>query len=202
VDRPRDLSPADVNELATFLAALPLVRTPADVDAVPPEAPGVRAEALTDDLLAHLAARTPGIRYLASDGNTRVTDERAPESVVAQVGAALQLISEAKQGFGELVADHLRQVIVATGVRVLSVNPPAYWESFDWEDTVDPHQVACLLVWAATAIRLYRDARRSRRRLADSQVENACWEAQQRFLKQLPDGDWWIDRMRPRGSAA
>ena len=131
----------------------------------------------------------------------RAPPERAPESVVAQVTAALQLISQAKQGFGELVVDHLRQVIVARDVRVLSINPPAYWESFDWEDTIDPQRVACLLIWAATAIRLYRNARRSHVPIAHSQVDNACWEAQQRFLKQLPDGDWWIDRMRPKGSA-
>jgi hypothetical protein len=131
----------------------------------------------------------------------RPPPERAPDSVVAQVSAALQLISEAKQGFGELVADHLKQVIVAKGVRVLSVNPPAYWESFDWEDSVDPHRVACMLIWAATAIRLYRDARRFRHRIGDSHVEDVCWEAQERFLKQFPDGDWWIKRMRPKGSA-
>jgi len=48
----------------------------------------------------------------------------------------------------------------------------------------------------------YRDARHSRRKILDSRVEEACWDAQQRFLRQFPDGEWWIDRMRPKGAAA
>jgi hypothetical protein len=122
--------------------------------------------------------------------------------LVNQVSSALALISKAGQGFSELVTDHLKQVIVAPGIHLISVNPPIYWGSSAILESADEHHVACQLIWVATAIRLHRNARRARRRANSKGLAQACWEAQERFLQTLPDGNWWMDRLRPKDSAA
>ena len=90
--------------------------------------------------------------------------DRNPELITTRVSAALELISTAGQGFGELVVDHLKQVIVASGVHHISVEPPVYWGTSACLESRDPEYIACELIWVATAIRLYRDARQARRR--------------------------------------
>jgi hypothetical protein len=128
--------------------------------------------------------------------------DRNPERVTTQVSAALQLISAAGQGFGELVVDHLHQVLVAPGIHHISVKPPVYWGTSACLESDDAEYIACELIWVATAIRLYRDAKKTGRRANAAKVADACWQAQERFLGTLPDASWWIQRLRPRGSAA
>jgi hypothetical protein len=118
------------------------------------------------------------------------------------VSAALGLISAAQQGFGELVVDHLKQVIVSPGINLISVDPPVYWGSSAILESSEEPVIACHLIWVATAIRLYRNARRAKRHVDYDGLVKACWEAEERFLQTLPDGDWWIERLRPRNSAA
>jgi hypothetical protein len=55
-------------------ARLTPVGSAADIDALPPDTVGVVAARLDDALLARLADRAPGLRYLVTDGNARVTD--------------------------------------------------------------------------------------------------------------------------------
>jgi hypothetical protein len=146
---------------------------------------------------------------LASSGDLslRVIDlrsgpDRNPDLVVAQVSAALGLISAAGQGFGELVVDHLQQVIIAPGIHLISVKPPVYWGSSAWLESEEAHYLASQLIWVATSIRLHRNARHAKRRADPEGVAQACWDAQERFLRSFPDGNWWIQRIRPKGSAA
>jgi hypothetical protein len=74
MDRQRELTDREIEEHARYLAELPGVGCVADVDALAPDVEGVSASRLTDEMLARLAERVPGLRILASDGNSRVTD--------------------------------------------------------------------------------------------------------------------------------
>jgi|SRR5690606_10194862 len=72
--RQRELTDREIEEHARHLAELPRIRTLADVDALTPDVEGVWASGLTDEMLVRLVERVPGLRVLASDGNSRVTD--------------------------------------------------------------------------------------------------------------------------------
>ena len=131
----------------------------------------------------------------------RPSAERQPQTPVAQLGAALERISAANQGFGELVADHLRRIVIAPSPGIVASRTPAYWETANAIAHADPLELASILVYVATWVRLRRDARAFRRRLRIPALRQASWAAQTRFLECFPDGSWWIDRLRPRWSA-
>jgi hypothetical protein len=57
---------------------------------------------------------------------------------------------------------------------------------------------ACRLISAATVIRLRRNAELAGARLDDRSLDRACWDAQERFLRQFEGADEWISYMAPR----
>lgn len=70
----RELTDREIEEHARHLAELPRVNSLADVEALAPHVEGVWTSELTDEMLTRLAERVPGLRVIASDGNSRVTD--------------------------------------------------------------------------------------------------------------------------------
>jgi hypothetical protein len=111
---------------------------------------------------------------------------------------ALGRLSRAGQGFGELVTSHLRMVVATDHVAQAYVLPSSAWGStFQDQARTNGHVLACHLVWAATAIRLARDAKAAGRKADRSAISDACWAAQQRFLNQFDDAEEWIEYMRP-----
>jgi len=111
---------------------------------------------------------------------------------------ALERLSEAGQGFGELVTSHLRMVVAVDHLAHAYVLSSSAWGStFQDQSRTDGHILACKLIWAAVAIRLARDAKASGHPLDRFAISAACWEAQQRFLRQFDDAEEWIAYMRP-----
>ena len=135
------------------------------------------------------------------DLTLKVIDVRPPASrdvaqLVELVTDALRRLSAADQGFGELVTSHLRSVLALPPGRVgASWAARAYGSTFEGAEGRNPHYLASRLVWAATQIRLRRDAERSGRRPDERQLERSCSEAQRRFLLQFDNADEWIAYM-------
>jgi hypothetical protein len=123
--------------------------------------------------------------------------EGAPEPIPV-VSDALRRISAAGQGFGELVASHLRTVIITHDLPSEVVPGTRAWvTNFSRAEARNSHYLACRLIWVATATRLARDAKRSGKPLDSGQVRRACWDAQRRFLLQFEDAERWIEHMDP-----
>ena len=116
---------------------------------------------------------------------------------------ALQLISMAKGGFGELVTSHLRLV------GAVRVHHPAAWTSvrgyispFRGHEGTNSQYLACQLVWAATFIRLCQDSFALGKEPELSRVRDAAVEAQLRFVRQFDNSDEWSAYLlahRPEG---
>jgi hypothetical protein len=139
----------------------------------------------------------------AGDLELRVMDlrcngTRGPDKLTAVVQDALERLSAARQGFGELVTSHLRTVVaVDDAARMIWVNERVYASQFRGPEKNSGHYLACQLIWTATAIRLARDARAARRPLDRARVGLACWKAQKRFLEQFDDSERWIRYLDP-----
>jgi len=105
---------------------------------------------------------------------------------------ALDLISVARGGFGELVGSHLR-LVVALNTKEGWVLPWArgYVSNFSPPESESAQLLACRLVWAATVIRLSQDAFQAGRTRDMKTIRQVAREAQFRFVKQLPDADRW-----------
>ena len=124
--------------------------------------------------------------------------KRNPEALRRVLNDALGRLSAAGQGFGELVTSHLRTVVATDDVRQEYALPTSAWGStFEGQSSTNGHFVACELIWAATAIRLARDAKAAGRHPDLTAMREACWAAQQRFLHQFDDADVWIDYLKP-----
>lgn len=105
---------------------------------------------------------------------------------------ALTRISVARAGFGELVASHLRIVAAMHVSRELVIpRQRAYVCRFDGAEPTNGHYLACLLIWAATSIRLARDNEAYQVVLDKAAIRRASQEAQLRFLKQFPGWEEW-----------
>jgi hypothetical protein len=116
------------------------------------------------------------------------------------VSQALQRISGAGQGFGELVTAHLRSVLALPPGRLGASWPArAYGSTFEGVEGRSSHYLASRLVWAATQVRLRRDAAASGRQPDEVQIRRSCSEAQRRFLTQFENAEEWIAYMDPEG---
>ena len=123
---------------------------------------------------------------------------RDPDGLGTILTEALDLLSQAGQGFGELVTSHLRMVVATDHVARHYILPSSAWGStFEDQSRINARVLACKLVWAAAAIRLARDAKATGLPVNRAGISAACWDAQQRFLRQFPDADEWIEYMEP-----
>jgi hypothetical protein len=132
----------------------------------------------------------------------RKPPRRDPGRLQSVLGDALERLSHAGQGFGELVTSHLRMVVAVDHVAQAYILSSSAWGStFQDQSRTNGHILACKLIWAATSIRLARDAKRAGRPLNTVAIRDAAWEAQQRFLHQFGDAEEWIAYMQPEGGA-
>jgi hypothetical protein len=120
--------------------------------------------------------------------------ERDPEGLRPVLKDALQRLSMAKGGFGELVTSHLKMIVAAriSPERILH-KQRTYVCRFEGDERRDGHYLACLLIWAAVSGRLARDQEAYRPTPNQSAISTAAQEAQLRFLKQFPDWEHWAD---------
>jgi hypothetical protein len=125
--------------------------------------------------------------------------DRLEHSLAEATSRALERISEARSGFGELVASHLRVVAAMPGDAETRVHPnvAAYVCGFSGPERTSAHLWASHLVWAATVSRLARDAMLARGGWREPRIRQAAWEAQMRFLRQFEDSERWIQYLEP-----
>lgn len=120
----------------------------------------------------------------------RPSRDRAEIDLRPVLRAALQLLSEVKGGFGELVTDHLTTVVAAAVPRERILHRRrAYVCRFDGDEARDARYLACLLIWSATSARLARDQEAHRDVPDHGAIRAASRDAQLRFLRQLPDSE-------------
>jgi hypothetical protein len=115
---------------------------------------------------------------------------------------ALEMISAARAGFGELVTGHLRLVVVSgTAWDIAAPMARAYITPFGRHSRSNSQYLACRLIWAATWIRLVRDMDAQGRRRDYEFVQRAALESQVRFVQQFSDPAEWEQYLRrsPRG---
>ena len=123
---------------------------------------------------------------------------RDPARLEAVLSTALGKLSQAGQGFGELVTSHLVLVVASDRLRRHYIISKRVWASrFQDAARTDAHMLACQLIWAATAIRLARDTRQAGQALDRATIRQRCWDAQRRFLSAFDDAEEWIEHMDP-----
>jgi hypothetical protein len=112
-------------------------------------------------------------------------------------GEALEMISSARAGFGELVTGHLRLVVVSgTAWDIAAPTARAYITPLGRHSRSNSQYLACRLIWAATWIRLVRDMDAQGRRRDYELVRRAALESQVRFVHQFPDPTEWEQYLR------
>lgn len=131
--------------------------------------------------------------------DVRPRRERLEHDLAEATSRALERISEARSGFGELVTSHLKVVAAMPGQAETRVHPnvAAYVCPFSGPERTSAHLWASHLVWAATVIRLARDAMQARGGWREPRIRAAAWEAQVRFLRQFEDQERWIQYLEP-----
>jgi hypothetical protein len=135
--------------------------------------------------------------------DVRPRGERLEHDLSGATSRALQRISEARGGFGELVTSHLRVVAAMPGRKEPQVHPnvAAYVCAFAGPERTSAHYWASHLVWAATVVRLARNAMQTSGAWREPGIRHAAWEAQVRFLRQFDDPDRWIQYLEPHFGA-
>jgi len=128
--------------------------------------------------------------YIDAEGN------RSEEAIAEVLKKALQFVSLAKGGFGELVTSHLRLVIAVPVRSYTSPNLRALVTSFEGQEGTHSQYLACQLVWAATYIRLAHDADAHHKRLDRPAARRTAFESELRFVKLLPNAEEWERYLR------
>lgn len=118
---------------------------------------------------------------------------RPAAEIQVAIADAMDRLRRAGEGFPELVRDHLRFVAAldAPSAHAL-VHARGYVSPFDGPETLNSHFLACRLVWAATYIRLSRDALHLNKERDHDEIRRAAHEAQLRFTRQFPDAQSWV----------
>jgi hypothetical protein len=129
-----------------------------------------------------------GLRFLYISAE----NDRPAAEIRAALADALEQISVARGGFGELVGSHLKFVVALNtqDARVLRY-ARGYVTSFPTLEIINPHYLACRLIWAATYVRLVHDMIVHRLTIDLRQVREASRTAQLRFIGQFPDAAEW-----------
>ena len=114
-------------------------------------------------------------------------------AIQATLGGAMDDIAHAQGGFGELVGSHLRLVAVL-GDRHSYASPAvrAYISSFKGHERTSARYLACQLVWAATFVRLSRDARAFGTGTGNATIRRAAYDSQILYVSQFDDGPEWV----------
>ncbi len=135
--------------------------------------------------------------------DVRGASEEEKSHLVRCLTDALEMITTARAGFGELVTGHLR-LVVASGTAWDLATPMAraYITPFGRYSQDNSQYLACRLIWAATCIRLIRDTDAQRLPRDYPTVLRSALEAQIRFVQQFPDATDWEQYLRrsPRGA--
>jgi hypothetical protein len=119
--------------------------------------------------------------------------DRPASEIEAVLTSALQLISLAKGGFGELVTSHLGLVAALKVAKPYAcVSVQAYISPFRGHEASNSEYLACQLVWAATYIRLARNAAAHGRTPEIGPSRDAAFQAQLRFVQQFANGEEWF----------
>ena len=127
-------------------------------------------------------------------------DKTSAELQVVLVGA-LSRISQAKGGFGELVNSHLRFVAALDAPKpMVVVNARGYVTPFTDLEVSNEHYLACRLIWAATYVRLSRDAIVHKVTRDLDAIRRVSYEAQMRFTKQFADAKEWVEYLEQHPS--
>lgn len=132
--------------------------------------------------------------------DARPVHDRTSASSTQLVEDALERISTASQGFGELVADHL-QLVAFMDVNADFALPylKTYVTPLRSGKRPSGHMIACQLVWAATVIRLSRDRLQFGRDADDKEIIGAAERAQLRFIQQFPNWEEWAESLHLSG---
>ncbi len=119
-------------------------------------------------------------------------DHRPMTEIQRVLEEALSLVRAAGGGFAELVTSHLRLVAAAQVPSAYAApSARAYVSPFRGHEATNYEYLACQLVWAATFIRLSRDALVSGK-VDKVAVREASYKAQLRFVQQLPHPEEWL----------
>lgn len=115
--------------------------------------------------------------------------------------AALGRIARARGGFGELVNSHLGFVAALAAPKpAVLPNVRGYVTPFTDLEASSEHYLACRLIWAATYVRLSRDAF-GRGAVRDIEaIRSAAYEAQLRFTRQFEDAEEWVQYLEQHPS--
>ncbi len=128
-------------------------------------------------------------------------DATPPETIAATLDDALERVSLAQGGFGELVTSHLRFVAAIKAPRSwVAVAARGYVSPFTLTERENAHYLACRLLWAATLTRFSQDAHAHGRTLDFEAVRRASHQAQIRFSEQFPDAGTWVDYLKQHPS--
>jgi hypothetical protein len=119
-------------------------------------------------------------------------NQRTAADIEIVLTRSLNLISAAKGGFGELVTSHLKLVVaVDAGQPYVSRHARAYVSHFHGPEATNGQYLACQLIWAATFIRLSRDAVAHRVKPDLVAIREFALASQLRFVRQFPESDTW-----------
>ena len=128
-------------------------------------------------------------------------DDCPAHEIQRALADALDRISKAKGGFGELVTSHLRFVAALDAPQSAVVYyARGYVSPFPSIECRNPHFLACRLIWAATYVRLSQDALGHERPRDLEAIRQASYEAQVRFTKQFADAQEWIEYLEKHPS--
>lgn len=108
----------------------------------------------------------------------------------AYIADALVRLSSVKQGFGELVADHIAIVALVREGRDTAF-PDMRMLHLSTEGLTGGHMMACKLIWGATAIRVGHNQLSFSSSMKESVVGAAAKREQLRFVQQFPDWEPW-----------
>jgi len=124
--------------------------------------------------------------YLSAEHN------RSQDALARVLEEAMERISVAKGGFGELVGSHLRFIAAINAPRSwIATSARGYISTFPDMEVDNPHYLACRIVWAATFVRLSHDHPGKMGTNHRDAINRAAYEAQVRFVDQFPDSDKW-----------
>lgn len=151
-------------------------------------------------LICRAEDASAGTLHLATI-DLRSPSQQAEVNLRHATSEALERISQARGGFGELVTSHLQVVAVIPGHGQARVHPAAgaYVCPFTGPEPRNIHFWASQLVWAATVVRLARDGMHARGAWRQGGVRQAAWDAQVRFLHQFDDAEPWVEWLKAVG---
>ena len=130
-----------------------------------------------------------GMRFL----HMSALNNRPAAEIDQSLRLAFARISAARDGFPELVGSHLRFVVAIDSNKdsVVLKYARGYASRFPDLELNDPHYLACRLIWAATYVRLFRNADGNHPPPDMAAICAAAQHAQRRFTSKFDDAGRW-----------